>query len=120
MHTIGVVEHLREDDVGSSVDLLPEMVHLLLGRFAVGVSFGEASDLRSVWVSDSSFTAPSLATHSDVKVVAIVLTNVLDEVDGMVEASLGGDPLLSTARRITTKSENVATSRILGFLSSWK
>lgn len=45
IHTIGIVEHLSEDDVGSSVDLLPKMVHLLLGRFAVRVSLGEASDL---------------------------------------------------------------------------
>jgi hypothetical protein len=45
VHTIGIVKHLREDDVGSSVDLLPEMVHLLLGRLAMRMSLGEASDL---------------------------------------------------------------------------
>lgn len=44
--TIGVVEHLREDDIGSGVDLLAEVLHLLFGRQSgLRVSFGETSNL---------------------------------------------------------------------------
>ena len=59
-----------------------------------------------------------MATHSDVKVVAVVLADVLDEIDGVVKTSFGGNPLLGTTRRITTKSENVAAARLFGVLTN--
>jgi hypothetical protein len=49
--TIGVVKHLGKDDVGSSVDLLAEVVHLHLGRFALRVSLWKASDLHVAQIS---------------------------------------------------------------------
>ena len=43
--TISIVEHLGEDDVGSSVDLLLKVLHLLLGRLAISVPLGESRNL---------------------------------------------------------------------------
>jgi hypothetical protein len=55
-------------------------------------------------------------THADAEVVAVVLADVLDEVDGVVEPALGRLPLVNTARRVSSKGENVAATRVVRFL----
>jgi hypothetical protein len=55
-------------------------------------------------------------TYADAEVVSVVLADVLDEVDRVIEPALSRLPLFDTARRVTTQCQNVAASRVVGFL----
>lgn len=55
-------------------------------------------------------------TYADAEVVSVVLADVLDEVDRVIEPALGRLPLFDTARRVTTQCQDVAASRVVGFL----
>ena len=43
------------------------------------------------------------STYTDAKVVAVVLADVLDEVDRVIEPALGRLPLFDTTRRVTAE-----------------
>ena len=97
-----VVEHLRKDEIGPSVHLGLEVFDLFT---LVVLAFG------SLWVT---LGEPG---DGDVKVVAILGADILDEVDSFGEPARGGLPFGLTVRRVTTEGENVLTSVFLGDLS---
>ena len=97
---VGVVKHLREDEVDTCVNLLLQPLDLL-------VTFG----FREEHVLGE-------ACNSDVEIVAVVLADVADQVDSMDEATLDGFPLILARGRVATQGEDVSTPRLLRILST--
>lgn len=99
---VDVVEHLSEDEVGSSVDFGLEEFNLLafivLPVGGLGVSLRETGD-------------------GDVKVVPVLGSNVFDEVDGFGESAGRGLPFGLTVRRVSSEGEDVLTAVFLGDLT---
>jgi hypothetical protein len=115
--TLSIVEHLRDDEVRPSINLELEVADLSLGRLASGVTFGESGNLARQKRSEKRRKGESgTETHTNAEVVAVVLADVTDEVDSVVEPALDRLPLLSSARRVAAKSEDVAAARVVRFL----
>lgn len=56
------------------------------------------------------------ASDGNVKVVAVLLSDELDEVDGVVEAVFWGDPFALALGRVTSEGENVVAARLVSIL----
>jgi hypothetical protein len=54
--------------------------------------------------------------NSDIEVVAIFCSDILDEVDGFAEPSGSRSPVGLSIRRISSKCENILTAMLLGNL----
>lgn len=81
-----VIEHLSEDEVAAGVDLFFQPDHLLLELFR-----GQQHVLRE-------------SSNGNIKVVAIVVTDVLDQVDSVDETAFDGLPLILASRRVPAQS----------------
>lgn len=92
---------LREDKVGSSVNLLLEPRHLLLSTSVL---------LRRLWVTSRE------ASDRDTEPVAVLLANVADELGGGREPGRDRLPSGRAERRVTAESEDVSAPRVLGEL----
>lgn len=91
---VGVVEHLGDDECGTHVDLLLEVIKELFLILVVVAALGVASD-------------------ANVEVVAVGATDVLHKVASVLETTVGGGPLVLVSRRITTESENVGAAGLV-------
>lgn len=50
--------------------------------------------------------------HADAELVSMPLSDVADKVGSMLEAIIGGDPVLLAPRRITPQGENVGDTQL--------
>lgn len=77
----------------------------------------ESRDLTGGINVKNQFTKGRLdRPHSNVEVISIILADMADQIDSMIESAFGSNPLLCTSRRISSKCQNIATSRIVCFL----
>ena len=75
--TISIVKHLSKDNIGTSVDFLFQMFDLDLWTLTPRVTLWESRD-------------------SNIEVISIVLSDVLDEVDRVVESSFSRLPFFDS------------------------
>lgn len=96
---VGVVEHLGDDEGGAHVDLLLEVVEELILVLVVIAALGVASD-------------------ANVEVVSVRLSDVLDEIAGILEASLGDGPLALVTGRVASQGQDVGAAGLVSTLES--
>ena len=94
---VDVVEHLREDEVRTGVDLVLEVLHL-----ACGLLWGQVLGLR-------------IAGDGNVEVVAILGADVPHEVNAVGETPLDSLPFLAN-RWVAAERKDIATPVLLRFL----
>ena len=94
---LGVVTHLSNDECGASIDLLLEVGDVLIRASLLVTSF-------------------RVSGNTNVKVVAILLLDVLDQVPGVPEATLCLYPLLFLSGRVASQCKNVGASSVVGLL----
>lgn len=97
---IHVVEHLGENEVDTDVNLLLEILHL---------------EIAFCWRQELGLRK---ASNCNIEVIAIVLADVLDEIDAVFEASFYRLPFVLSSRRIASQCENVSTTVCLCVLGS--
>mmetsp|Transcript_83906 Transcript_83906/g.179842 ORF Transcript_83906/g.179842 Transcript_83906/m.179842 type:complete len:436 (+) Transcript_83906:1252-2559(+) len=120
-----IQEHLRYHELGTCVNLLLEVVHLLLPvaiaanlddflasgvlANATALLFGLGERLKaSLDDLDIVGVALRVASHGDGEVVAVFFAHVLHEVQGATETALGGFPLLRATRGVPSQRNDVA------------
>mmetsp|Transcript_73791 Transcript_73791/g.163115 ORF Transcript_73791/g.163115 Transcript_73791/m.163115 type:complete len:263 (+) Transcript_73791:2019-2807(+) len=120
-----VQEHLCDHELGASITLLLQIIHLLLiagiaadlDDLLAIVALGNAAALllglgkggqASLDDLDGVRVALRVTRYRDGEVVAVLLTDVLHEVQCATEAALGGFPLLRATRGIPSERNDVA------------
>lgn len=94
-----VVEHLGDDEGAAEVDLVLEVLNQLVFVVVVVGALG-------------------VTGHTDIKVVTVGGTDVLDEIAGVLEAVLGGSPLLLGTGRVAAEGEDVGAAGLVGLVES--
>lgn len=92
---LGVVEHLGDNKGSTHIDLFLEMVEELVLILVV-------------------VTALGVASNTNVKVVAVGVADMLDEVAGVLEAAFGGSPLVLVSGRVTAESKDICAASLVG------
>lgn len=93
-----IIKHLRENEVGTSVYLVLQVLHFK-------IAFGRREELILRKTCDRN-----------VKVVTIVALNMSNEVDAIYKAAFYGFPLVFAGGGIAPKCEDISTTMIFGFL----
>ncbi len=92
-----VVEELCNNEVGASIYFLLQVADVI---------FSTLGCQMYLWIACDAYA----------EVVAVLLTNELHQVVGIVEPVLNGHPVCRTAWRIATKGKQVADAKCLGFV----
>lgn len=91
---VDIVEHLSDDKGGSGINLFLQVLQEKIGIWLV---------VTSLWVS----------SNSNVEVIAILFSNVLDQIFGVTESSIGRLPFLVLSWWITAKLHEMSVERAL-------
>mmetsp|Transcript_19813 Transcript_19813/g.31973 ORF Transcript_19813/g.31973 Transcript_19813/m.31973 type:complete len:251 (+) Transcript_19813:363-1115(+) len=120
----GVKEHLGNDEIGSGIHLLLQVIHFLLvilifagenfsftcrtpGLFCFGHGRGVFDFRNSIWVS------LGVTSNTDSKLVSKIFSHVNDEIQGTSEPTVGSFPLVLSRCWITSQRNDIANTIFL-------
>lgn len=98
---VNVIEQLSDNEIGAGIHFSLKISQVIFLVGVIDMAFGMTSNGNS-------------------KVVTILLSDVFHQVNGITETTFNRSPLVLTVRRITTESENVLTTTLLGSLRQSK
>lgn len=95
-----VKEELCNDEISSSIHLFLQVTNVVLSRRGLQMHFGVPS-------------------HTDAEEVTVLLTNVFNEICGVIESIFGCYPIGSTSRRVSAKGEQVSDAKLARFIKGF-